>query len=295
MTRKLFVIGNGFDLHHGIRSGYSDFGRYVKSADPDVYALIEEYLGIDDDFWKTFEERLASFDSDTVIDNAEQFLVSYGSDDWKDSAHHDFEYEIERVVSGLADGMRGRFAKWIRQLAMPAAGSFTAVRCIDPTAAFLNFNYTPTLQQLYGVPDSNVLHIHGQASDQDAQIVLGHGWDRSAEDRLSNSVDEDTDTRVAGGYRLIDDYFARTFKPTEQIIKRNRSWFDNLVDVSEVFVLGHSLSDVDESYLREVASHVDPAARWTVSYRSSLTHTCERFANFAVPRCTVTFAGLASL
>jgi len=30
---RLFVIGNGFDLHHGIPSRYSDFGEYIQSVD----------------------------------------------------------------------------------------------------------------------------------------------------------------------------------------------------------------------------------------------------------------------
>jgi hypothetical protein len=29
-SNKLYVIGNGFDLYHGIKSSYSDFMHYVK-------------------------------------------------------------------------------------------------------------------------------------------------------------------------------------------------------------------------------------------------------------------------
>nr|WP_292620255.1 AbiH family protein [Mesorhizobium sp.] len=47
---------------------------------------------------------------------------------------------------------------------------------IDLGAKFLNFNYTPSLQDLYGVPDANILHIHGAARDPDAKLILGHGW-----------------------------------------------------------------------------------------------------------------------
>src|SRR3954454_534840 len=98
MNQKLFIIGNGFDLHHGIPSRYSDFGKYLASADPSILRLIREYLFVDEDFWNCFETRLATFDSDNVIQYAEQFLVPYSADEWRDAYHHDFEYEIQQVV-----------------------------------------------------------------------------------------------------------------------------------------------------------------------------------------------------
>ena len=55
MTRQLFIIGNGFDLHHGIPSRYSDFGAYVEAADPAIAQLINDYLFIDENFWNCFE------------------------------------------------------------------------------------------------------------------------------------------------------------------------------------------------------------------------------------------------
>jgi len=48
---KLFEIGNGFDLHHGVPSRFSDFGRRVAATDPDIVRMIDEYLFGDGDFW----------------------------------------------------------------------------------------------------------------------------------------------------------------------------------------------------------------------------------------------------
>lgn len=222
MSDRLFVIGNGFDLHHGIPSRYSDFGRYVEGIDRKVSELIRDYLFVDKDFWNCFEERLATFDPDHVIDHAENFLVSYGAEDWSDADHHNFEYEIEHIVDGLSRTMRKHFADWIRGLPIPLPGTVPLVNCIERRAKFLNFNYTPTLQSLYGVDPGQVLHIHGSAVDPDSLIVLGHGWERQAHEMLVRQVDEETDTRIAGGYRLIDDYFAGTFKPTEKILPKTR-------------------------------------------------------------------------
>lgn len=295
MSSNLFVIGNGFDLHHGIQSRFSDFGRRIAEVAPDLLELINEYLFVDEDFWNCFESRLATFDPDNVIDHAEQFLVPYGADDWSDAAHHDFEYEIEQVVDGLSSKLRGRFAEWIRMLHIPLPGSVPLVRCVDRTSRFLSFNYTPTLQRLYGVPDSNVMHIHGRSADPDDRIVLGHGWERSANDMLHRLVDEDTDTRVAGGYQLIDDYFADTFKPTDQLIEQYRVQFDGLRDVSQVFVLGHSMAEVDAPYFREVAARVSPCAQWFVSCHVEPSAEMARVSAIGVPSGRAHFAPLSSM
>jgi len=50
----------------------------------DTFDFVFRYFAVDADFWSEFEERLASFDTDTLIDDASQFLVSYGADDWSE-------------------------------------------------------------------------------------------------------------------------------------------------------------------------------------------------------------------
>ncbi len=105
---KLFIIGNGFDLAHGIPSSFFDFGRYLDVVDPTISRLIRDYLFVHDDFWSCFEERLGTFDSENVIEHATNYLASYGADDWSDSGHHDFEYEIEQIVEGLSTDLRSR-------------------------------------------------------------------------------------------------------------------------------------------------------------------------------------------
>ncbi|TBA08220.1 hypothetical protein ELH66_36850 [Rhizobium ruizarguesonis] len=74
--------------------------------------------------------------------------------------------------------------------------------------------------------------------------------------------------RVAGGFQLIDDLLAATYRPTREILERNKAFFDGLSRVTEVFVLGHSLAHVDEPYFSAVLDRVDPKANWSVSYRN---------------------------
>lgn len=91
----LYIIGNGFDLWHGIPSGLGDFKEYVQNTNNDVYREVEEYLPAGEN-WNSLERALAELDADMVIDNLSHFMASYGNEDWSDSGHHDFQYEVEK-------------------------------------------------------------------------------------------------------------------------------------------------------------------------------------------------------
>ena len=295
MSTSLYIIGNGFDRYHKIPSNYRDFGRFLETVDPNTNREVETYFAVDDSFWWEFETHLADFDVDTVVDYASQFLMPYGADDWSDSGHHDYQYELNRVVEAISATMRKRFAGWIRQLPIPTAATFRGrLLPLDPTALYLNFNYTPTLQQTSGVPDSQVLHIHGRASSSTDELVLGHGWKRTTLDSLNQGIDlEEADTRIIEGNAIVDDYFSKTFKPTDRIIAQQQSFFTSLRSVRQIFVMGHSLADVDAPYLEEIVKNIDSSAvRWKISYHNDPASAQDRFSRLGINQSLATFARL---
>jgi hypothetical protein len=295
MSNKLYIIGNGFDLYHGIPSNYLDFGRYLRKVDQATYRELETYFSVDDAFWWEFEARLADFDVERAIDYASQFLMSYAAENWSDSGHHDYQYELNRVVEAISSNMRARFADWIRQLRIPPAGSFAGkLLPLDPSARYLNFNYTPTLQKTYGVDDIQVLHIHGQANNSTDQLVLGHAWQRTQVDSLNYGTDfADADIRVVEGNRIVDHYFSSTFKPTNTIIKQQQAFFDNLSSVRQILVMGHSLSEVDAPYLEEIINCIDASTvTWKVSYYNDPTIPQTRMFDLGIDSNLVSFTRL---
>ncbi|UHQ23814.1 bacteriophage abortive infection AbiH family protein [Lysobacter sp. 5GHs7-4] len=270
---RLYVIGNGFDLHHRIPSSYSAFGEYLQAVDPDAFENVEKYLYLESNdagsarrFWANFEQALADFGPDDVIEDASQFLVSYAAEDWSDSGHHDYQYEIERVVTSLSTNLKARFSEWIKTLPIPDAPPIRTALAIDTRALFLSFNYTVTLSKAYGVPPDRIVYIHGCA-DSGENLVLGHGWNPVTKDSLNKNVDPELiDTRELQGNEILDEYFELTYKPAEKVIANWRAFFDGLIDVDEVYILGHSMSEVDMPYLFELARNVSSAATWVVSY-----------------------------
>ncbi len=237
-SRLLYVIGNGFDLHHRIRSSYSDFGNYVWNIDPGLHSLFENYFSFEGN-WADLENTLANIDIDLIIDEASAYLVSYSAEDWSDAYHHDYQYEINRITGSLSEGLKRRFTEWVCGLAIPDYSSCPVpLLDLDISAKYLTFNYTNTLQILYGVPPAHILHIHNQAISFDSDLVLGHGVSPKSIASLNAGADiENQDIRVTQANECIDDYFSRTYKPTDHVISAHRSFFHSLSEVRRVYVL----------------------------------------------------------
>ena len=143
----LYIVGNGFDRHHGMATRYQHFAGFLEQRHPQISTLLDEYLPTceGDDFWNYFEERLAEFDAETLVENSEQFIVPYGAEDWSDAYHHDYGYELDKVVCGLSEDLLEAFAQWVHQIEVPRYLDATLKARIDPRCRFISFNYTDTL------------------------------------------------------------------------------------------------------------------------------------------------------
>lgn len=62
---SLYVIGNGFDMLHGVRSSYYDFSRTLGKRSS-VRFYLEKYLKTDD-LWADFEGALGKINSKRQI------------------------------------------------------------------------------------------------------------------------------------------------------------------------------------------------------------------------------------
>jgi Bacteriophage abortive infection AbiH len=265
---KLYIIGNGFDLHHGIPSEFADFKEFVREHDSDLLKAIESYLLAIREDWKDLESALATIEVEGIVNDLEHFMTSYGADDWSDSGHHDFQYEVSRVVECLSVELRRRLCQWICQVPIPTPETVSVrLPTIDQTALFLTFNYTPTLQKLYSVPDTHILHIHGRANRSDDNLILGHAWNPGERPSLNDRADiEELDTRLIEAHGILDRYFSDTFKPSARLIREHSCFFERLANLEEVCVLGHSLSAVDSPYFHALLTVAGAAsAQWRVA------------------------------
>lgn len=287
MASKLYIIGNGFDMHHGIKSGYSNYRGWLEENDPDLYERLREYYDVDDDeWWWQFEQSLGYPDmSDYIEQTAFENEPDFGSDDFCDRDYHAGQIQAEDEIGGLVKEIRDSFTEWVASLSLPLSDKKISLDQDD--AYFINFNYTDTLQSVYNVSDENILSIHGNVT-KGTDLVLGHN--RTYEEIDTEYVVElpeppaDLDeTELAEWYDNHsddgEDYVHQSVrgevvsqisslrKNTSGIILTNKKTFESLKDVNHVFVYGLSFSPIDTPYIDELICHIDKnTVQWTVSY-----------------------------
>lgn len=296
-SKRLYIIGNGFDLHHGLKSRYWDFRTYLINKDEALVEKLEEYFG-DDALWSDFEETLSYLDTEQIVDECSNYLVSYSAEDWSDAYNHDYQYELQKRIDLITEELKKRFTEWVLQLKLPADAADKKIP-INLDSRFINFNYTDTLQKLYNVADKNVFYIHNKAVDNSSTLILGHSRNPKANKTLEELYnDEDTDPRVAEGNQILDSYFEQTYKSTDRIITDNLQYFEELNELKEIYVLGHSLSVVDLPYFQKIIKHIDKATvKWKVSYynKKELIHHSEVFKQLDIDISLIKFDRLNNI
>ena len=286
---RLYIIGNGFDLYHGIPSSYGHFRDFVSENDSELYDKLNIYFD-PDSLWSDFEGTLEHLDTDEMVDYASQFLESYGHPEWSDSMHHDYQYELEGQIDIITKDLKKSFTKWVYSLEIKNHNKAESLK-INPRSIYLTFNYTDTLGKLYGVHSDQILHIHNKVKSENSTLILGHSRNPNEIPSLNKDI-EDLDVRIAEGNQLLDDYFAKTYKNTNQIINENSPFFESLVDIVEIYIIGHSMSYVDLKYYEEIINHVDRTrVTWIVDYykEDSISQRLKVLTDLGISETQVSF------
>ena len=56
------------------------------------------------------------------------------------------------------------------------------------------------------------------------------------------------------------------YKDVKHRISNSHEFFDNLISTDTIYVLGHSISDIDIDYFRAVKQNANSNAKWVVSF-----------------------------
>lgn len=265
----LYVIGNGFDLAHGVPSSYSKFRDWLGRR-----SVLRETLETcirNDALWWNLEEALADLDLDTPSMAIPEMLDAFGAYD-PDAQMADYYAAIDMAmnpVDTITNELPKKFRKWIESLSVdssvkPLSG------LVKPGAKYLNFNYTEFAETLYGA--KGVCYIHGSRKNRKAKLILGHSYKKYIPD-VSVKMPRFKDGFKRGMVNAAFDdamvhagwYDQATTKNSRQIIKEHESFFDGLSDIDAVIVIGHSLSEVDMEYFEKICSEIHSDAKWIFS------------------------------
>lgn len=253
---KLYILGNGFDLSHCLPTSYRDFYESARGTLDEADRYFHLDLSSDEIPWHDFENRLGKYNWRDLYDEHNHTDVS--SDDFKPSHVYSFQDELVERADELVDAIQTEFQEWVETIDVSTARKRIV---FDPASRFITFNYTSTLQEVYGVEDKDILHIHGRAGKD--ELAFGHGLHMEEEPEFDPESGETNRTMFSDAEGSAKAPLYAFKKQVETIISTNRSYFDTLRDISEVVVIGHSLNDVDLPYFRKIENCV-PGCRWVV-------------------------------
>lgn len=166
----LHIIGNGFDLHHGIASLYSDFKEYAwRHSGLDVYwiGLLETCYPTKNkengelELWCDLEHALGNIDFQNAFDES--------TEDIELEEDHEIRFQAQMEdapkyhMEMMFEAFHGIFEEWVDHIDID--GQPVALPHFDRKGMFLSFNYTETLETLYEIPKTQINYIHGSHLD----------------------------------------------------------------------------------------------------------------------------------
>ena len=252
---KLYVIGNGFDLWHGLPTSYRQFYEFAKEILDELenYYLFEVTQAGP---WCDFENSLGAFNWREFYDVHNHIDVQ--DESFRLSFVYCLEDDLREQADQHVDSIRGCFREWIDEIDISTAEGRLA---LAENALFLNFNYTSTLETVYGIDNKNVLHIHGRSSTFD-ELIFGHGDTMEEVPELDENGDSNR-TIFSDAEGAAKCPFYALQKPVLETLDNNKEFFDSLASLSEITVIEHSLNKIDLPYFRQLATSA-PNATWIV-------------------------------
>jgi len=266
----LYIIGNGFDLWHGLPTSYKCFNCYIHRTHPREHEIIGHIFNHMDpnDLWSDFENKLGTPDIGSLVDYI---------------CNKEAKKCVEKSLDNVFFSLKDLFKEWVEQIPMLVFNN--RFLKLDKRALFLNFNYTNTLERLYNIDSGRICYIHGNTKNNKlCNPVFGHrGCDNFVENNKRLICDKlSSNTRVSpceiiNGIKDFYDSLAKEPKiisrkserdeyghPDNYYIFQNKNFFNNVNGCSDIYVLGHSLNEIDTPYFVRIYAS-SPNATWHVS------------------------------
>ena len=283
---ELFIIGNGFDLAHGLPTSYLDFHDWLDIKTPDFERDLSDTYG--GELWSNLEEQLAYPDVQHIENEiCQSYENSFGSLTEDDGTlTYNAEETIESVLpyQSFRCDLLDKVKRWAQCIDADELCSVKKAVDLPADSLYFTFNYTMTLERVYHIPESRICHIHGMVEGADP-VVLGHATVSLPLDQPEatnyNEIDEELKakgepydaeriTEISNARRMRNQAAATVDKLIRSTVKDSEScWADaeQFVNILKkerpgmIKVIGHSYADVDQLYF-DMINQMVPGERW---------------------------------
>ena len=284
--KNLIVIGNGFDLAHGLETKWSDFKDYLSQFNEELLYYLEQCA--ENDLWSDFEKGLGKLNREEIYANALNHFDCIKNDE-DDGRNHQMADHIRNIEDLIIDETKRALNNWILSIDVYAT-PFENIKHILNGACVITFNYTQTLEMTYGLNSNNVIHLHGKAENVPPQtkdnyfapdpvpdIVIGHGEDVSTVDvgSFANGMSDEIvlDEVETEGHR---DILIELKKDTSRYMHRIDYILNSMDSFDNIYIIGHSLSPIDAPYFNAIASRTNVKTHIYITYCPELEREQEK-------------------
>ena len=239
MNDKLYIIGNGFDLHHNLKTSYKNFRDCFAKKNQRLWKSLTDFygdIGDDDMWWTSFEERLGKIDY-------QRLKNSYNGEALG-------SFKIEQF---LKNDLPFYFGEWIKQVDDVVEPDATLE--IDGESQYFSFNYTLLLEKTYGIDERQIWHIHNSKRDlcdgerpivgpdaTEEQLLSHYGeYSKTNQDVSSYYADDVGRGLIRSGKKVKD----RVSLLSDEFSKR----FSN---IRHYVLMGFSLNEIDIPYINKI-------------------------------------------
>ncbi len=292
-NKTLFIIGNGFDIHHELNTEYYHFREYIKKniensnemrkseALKILLKIIDKYDATstnETEKWSKLEEYCSKISTN---DLAEEINISqqerynedgdYIEDQWiKENGDRVTAPFLEEKINDVIGEIQLQFVEWVNQIKIDCKSDKYFLSLFnDSDNFFLSFNYTDTLEKIYDILPDCICHIHGQSSRNSKKIYFGGNIQKEKSLKKVNCLSQALPYMGAIGDedsiffpQVIINSILR--KDVEKIIKDNKDKLNRFQDMEAVYTYGFSYGRVDKPYLEEIY-RLSPKAVWYIN------------------------------
>ena len=277
MSNVLYIIGNGFDIHHRLSTKYCHYFLYLWKKFPDILSEMNaskffsglEIVDIDDFSPKNYNKLWSDLEISLEYAFEDHFedTLDYAPDFMDE--HPDFGaimYQVKNGMSPFFKFTRDMLIEWVKYAEMGKCIKDERLN-LSSNATYLTFNYTNTLQTIYDIPDANILHIHGSLKEFLANgKALQFGNPKESAEKLQRRLENKYADNPWGCW--VTDAIpsiVELCKTLTKNLKQNYESLKNFIqnkEFDEVIVMGHSFMGVDKPYYDDILVPCLEKCKW---------------------------------
>jgi hypothetical protein len=258
----LILIGNGFDLAHGMKTSYSDFIRYVidlhlsnRKVSPILFRKSSSHPTYEDVI-KSFKGQRSKLDASFNNKLFMNLLRDFALKNWCDLEEKYFE-ELYKIAESKVKKLNEEFEEIKIHLVnyLVEQQKLDKGKKSESYSAFfkhfkgkhykvLNFNYTNTLEKYSSeIEEEAIIHLHGELGIELNPMIFGYAASDSEARELSGRKEKE----------YLRNVKKICYKRSNETAKFKR--FLKIGSGLKVFIFGHSCGESDKLILNQILNN----------------------------------------